>query len=177
MKYIVYRDNKVLHILDKAPVSVSKGLDVARCEVVPTYNRAKGEYLEVFNIQEHTETYTEKEPREVKKVDELTGEEYTDTEYEEVVKTRPYKTCELVVMVDNKLLKSLRLRQLKSWFDNEYRYYAEKFTRFNALNIGEVIYDKFFGTTYSNINDLYLKAESVRAEINTLETEIFIEQY
>ena len=175
MKYIVYREanHRVYNnnILDKAPISVSKGLDVARCEVVPTYNRAKGEYLEVFNIQEHTETYTEKEPREVKKVDELTGEEYTEPEYVEVVKTRPYKTCELVVMVDNKLLKSLRLRQLKSWFDNEYRYYAEKFTRFNALNISDVILDKIFNITYFNLNDLYLQAEKVRTEIKKLEVQ------
>lgn len=173
MKYIVYKKaNNRIHnneILDQPPKDLTETLGVARCDFIPKLNT--GEYLEVFNIQEHTETYTEQVEKEVLKVDEQ-GNEYTDTEYEEVVKTRPYKTCELVVMVDNKLLKSLRLRKLKSWFNNEYRYYAEKFTRFNALNIGEVIYDKFFGITYSSINDLYLKAESVRAEINALETEI-----
>ena len=150
MNYIIYEENKALKILDIAPKTITKGYEIARCDFVPNYNQENGEYLEVFNIQEHTETYTEKG----------------------IEKQRTYKTCELVVMVDNKLLKSLRLRQLKSWFNNEYRYYAEKFTRFIALDISEVIFDKFFGITYSNINDLYLKAESVRAEINNLETEI-----
>lgn len=172
MKYIVYKDNKVLHILDKAPISVSSDLSIARCDFIPKYNKANGEYLEVFNVQEQTEIYTEKEPKEVKKVDEATGEEYTDIEYIDVEKIRAYKTCELVKRVDEKNLKRIQLRKLKSWFDNEYRYYAEKLTRFVALDIAETVIDKVFGTIYLNLNDLYIQAEKIRTEINDLEEEL-----
>ena len=99
MKNIVYyKENlKVKHngILNQMPSGVTEGLDIARCEYIPPLNI--GEYYEVYNVQEHTETYTVKEPREVKKVDEF-GEEYIDTEYVEVQKQRPYKTCELSVV-------------------------------------------------------------------------------
>ena len=95
MKYIVFRNSKVLHILDKEPISVSQGTSVARCDYIPNLN--VGEYHEVFNVQDHIETYTDKEEVEVVKTDELTGEEYTETEWVEVEKTRPYLTCELLV--------------------------------------------------------------------------------
>lgn len=172
MKYIVYKkSNNRVHnneILDQPPIDLTDTLGVARCEFIPKYNQANGEYLEVFNIQEHTETYTEKVGKEVLKVDEQ-GNEYTDTEYEEVVKTRPYKTCELTVKQDESILKANRLRFLKSWFNNEYRYYNEKLTRFKALSISEIVIDSTFNIVYSNLDALYIQAEKVRAEINELE--------
>lgn len=99
MKYVVYneKNNKVQNIYDVKPFSVMKGSAIAMCEVIPPINKANGEYYEVFNIQEHTETYTDKEPQMVKKIDELNNEEYTITEYVEVEKTRTHKTCELLV--------------------------------------------------------------------------------
>jgi hypothetical protein len=170
MKYIVYFNDtlkvKRNGISDVAPASFSDTLSVARCDNIPPLQL--GEYYEVYNIQEHLETYTEKEEREVKKVDEE-GIEYPDTEYVDVEKTRPYKTCELRVKVNEKVVKRIRLRKLKAWFDNDYRYYTEKLTRFNALGIDEVVTDKTFNLTYTNLNELYTQAENVRTEINELE--------
>lgn len=174
MKYIVYYKKtlkvKQNGILNQMPVSMTDSLDIARCENIPPLNI--GEYHEVTNLQEHTETYTVKEPREVKKIDEISGEEYIDTEYVDVEKTKTYKTCELAVKVDEKSLKRIQLRKLKSWFDNEYRYYNEKLTRFAALNMAETVTDKVFGTIYLNLNNLYIQAEKIRAEINSLEEEL-----
>jgi hypothetical protein len=169
MKYIEFRDNKVINIHDNEPKHILYG-SVARCDYIPPLNI--GEYHEVFNVQEHTETYIEQEPREVKKVDEETKEEYIDTEYIDVEKTRIYKTCELAVKVDEKSLKRIQLRKLKTWFNNEYRYYNEKLTRFAALNMAETVTDKIFGMIYLNLNDLYIQAEKIRAEINDLEEEL-----
>ena len=118
MKYIVYKksNNRVYNdtILDQPPSDLTDTLDVARCETIPTLKT--GEYLEVFNVQEHTETYTEKEPKEVKKVDEQ-GNEYTDIEYEEVKKERSYHTCELkVVELPNKaqLIEEKKIRDYEN---------------------------------------------------------------
>ena len=169
MKYIVYKDNKVLHILDKAPIGVSEGVEIARCEYVPKLNI--GEYHEVFNIQEHLETYIEKEAREVKKVDEF-GEEYTATEYVEVEKTRPYKTCELRVRVNEKAVKTIRLRKLKAWFDNDYRQAFEKFTRWKALDKQESVFDETFNVLFTTIDELFVYGERVREEIKALKEEL-----
>lgn len=176
MKYIVYKksNNRVYNdaILDRPPNDLTDTLDVARCETIPTYNKANGEYLEVFNIQEHTETYTEKVEKEVLKVDEQ-GNEYTETEYEEVVKTRPYKTCELCVKQDERIVKAYQLRKLKSWFDTEYREYFEKFTRWEVLGIQDAIIDELFDITYNSIVELYEQGEKIRNEIKTLKQEIY----
>lgn len=170
MKYIAYKNNKVLYILDKAPIGVSEGVEVARCDYIPPLNT--GEYHEVYNVQEHIETYTEKEPREVIKVDEVNGEEYPDIEYVEVEKQRPYKTCELRVKVDEKAVKIIRLRKLKTWFDNDYREAFEKFTRWKAMEIFEVVTDKVFNIDYASLEALYRQAEIVRGEIKSLEVEL-----
>jgi hypothetical protein len=160
MKYIVYRKDtlqvKRNGILDQPPIDLTDTLGVARCETIPTYNQANGEYLEVFNIQEHTETYTEQVGKEVLKVDEQ-GNEYTDTEYEEVVKTRPYKTCELVVMVDNKAVKKKRIAELKSKL-KETDYQAIKYAE------GELSFEEF-----SPIKET---RKGWRFEINALEKEL-----
>lgn len=172
MKYVICKDNKVLDIVNKEPVSVSKSVIIARCKNIPKINKANGEYYEVFNIQEHTETYTVKEPKEVIKIDEATGEEYPDTEYVEVEKDRTYFTCELTVKQSEKTVKRIRLRKLKNWFNTEYRYYNEKLTRFKALGIFESVTDKVFNLTYASLDDLYMQAEKIRNEINELETEV-----
>ena len=173
MKYIVYsnKTNKVIpnHIYDEEPTSITKGTSVARCEYIPKLNL--GEYYEVFNVQEHFETYTEKEPKEVTKVDEF-GKEYIDTEYVEVEKTRPYKTCSLIVKIDTICVKKHQLIKLKRWFDKDYRETFEKFTRWQALGKVESVHDDVFNVTYYTINDLYVQGEFVRATIKTLETEL-----
>lgn len=170
MKDIVFKDNKVLHILDKLPIGVSEGVKIARCEYIPKLNL--GEYHEVYNVQEHIETYTEKEPKEVKKVDELTNEEYIDTEYVDVQKQRPYKTCELRVRVNEKAVKTIRLRKLKAWFDNEYREAFEKFTRWKALGKQESVFDETFNVLFTTIDELFVYGERVREEIKALKEEL-----
>lgn len=167
MKYIVYikANNRVLPngVLYKEPTIIPNGLGLARCEIVP-----QGDILTVVNLQAKTEKYTVKEPKEVVKVDEENNE-YTETEYVEVEKEREYQTCEIVASVDNAKVIRNQIQKLTSWFNNEYRYYNEKLTRFNALGVIESVVDKVFNITYSSLYDLYVQAEKVRAEIKELE--------
>jgi hypothetical protein len=168
MKYIVYKkqDNKVLHILDKEPIAISDNLGLARCEAIP-----QGDKFSIANLQEKTEKYTDLEAKEVVKKDEQ-GNEYIETEYVEVEKEREYQVCELLASVDEKKPIRNQIAKLKNWFNNEYRYYNEKLTRFEALNIAEVVVDKVFNITYLSLNDLYVQAEKVRTEIKELEVSI-----
>lgn len=169
MNYIIIKDNKVLDVSNKEPISVSEGVVVARCDNIPPLNNANGEYYEAINIQEKSETYIIKEPKEVFKKDEATGEEYPDVEYVEVEKERTFYTCELSVKQSEKSVKRIRLRKLKSWFDTEYRYYSEKLTRFKALGISDIVIDSTFNIVYTSLESLYIQAEKIRAEINELE--------
>lgn len=156
MKYIVIKDNKVLDIANKDPISVSSGVIVARCENIPPLNKANGEYYEVFNIQEHTETYTVKEPREQTFKNEY-GEEYTETEYVDVVKTRNYKTCDLIVMVNNKAVKRRRIAELKAKLSKT-DYQAIKYAE------GEITAEDYLSTKEMR--------KAWRFEINSLEKEL-----
>lgn len=110
MKYIVYNKEtlKVLHILDKEPISISDNLAVARTEVVP-----QGDILTVTNIQPKTEKYIVKEPKTVLVKNEETGEEYEDYEYVEVEKEREYFSCEVIGTVDQKKVIRNKIAQLK----------------------------------------------------------------
>ena len=170
VKYVIISDNNI-EIRVQKPTSVTKGVIVAECDTIPRLNRSNGEYYEAVNIQEHSENYTEKEKIYVDKTDE-NGYIYTEESWVEVEKTRNYFTCELVVKQNEIRVKRLQLKKLKSWFNNEYRYYNEKLTRFAALNIAEVVTDKVFGTMYLNLSDLYIQAEKIRGEINALEEEL-----
>ena len=170
--YIIFdKNNKiVINQVVERPNTILNGQEIAICNNIPKYDKSLGEYLTVTNLQEKTEKYMGHDFVEKEVV--IDGETQPITEAIKVEKERKYLTCDLIVSFNNKKFKENKIAELKRWFNNEYRYYAEKFTRFLALGIDEPIHDKFFDITYSNINDLYLKAESVRAEINKLETEV-----
>lgn len=107
MKFIIYdkKTLKVIRIMNKEPIALTDNLGLARCEIIP-----QGDNFSVSNIQTHTEQYIIKETKEVAKVDEE-GNEYTETEYEEVVKTREYQTCKLVAKVYTEEQIALRKRK------------------------------------------------------------------
>ena len=148
MKYISFNKKyKVLEISEQYPKT---DLSVARCENIPQYDAKKGEYLEVINLKAF---YGD---------DIIVIEKETDF-------VPLYYTCELIVKVNENILRQNKLKTLKDWFDNDYRYYSEKLTRFKALDIYEVVYDKLFGITYTSLNDLYIQGEKVRVEIKNLE--------
>ena len=83
---------------------------------------------------------------------------------EEIYVYIPYTESEKQRIINDK-----KIEELKKWFNNEYRLYNEKLTRFQALDIKEEIYDEYRNKTYLTLNDLYLEAEKVRLEINDLE--------
>lgn len=169
MKFIVYEKKtlKVLHILDKEPISISNSLAVARCETVP-----QGDILTVTNIQPKTEKYTVKERKTVLVKDEETGEEYEQTELVDVEKEREYFTCEIVGAIDEKKATRNKINKLKDWFNTNYRMYNEMLTRRASLGIEKGCADKIRNKTYCTLNDLYLEAENVVEEINQLESQL-----
>lgn len=63
----------------------------------------------------------------------------------------------------------VKISELKSWFNNNYRMYVEMLTRRESLNISDTIIDSYRNKTYTNLNDLYLEAEVVASEIKNLE--------
>lgn len=95
--YIIFEKDskKVYQVLDKKPIAISNTLEIARCDNVPKYNPAQGDYLTVTNLQEKTEKYIEKEYTE--KEVEIDGEIQLVTEAIEVEKERKYFTCDLIV--------------------------------------------------------------------------------
>lgn len=111
MKFIVYEKDtlKVIHILDKEPIALTDNLGLARCEIIP-----QGDNFTVANIQNHTKQYVIKEPKEVVRIDEE-GNEYTETEYEEVIKTNEYQTCKLMAKVYTE--EELTIKQRKHYED------------------------------------------------------------
>ena len=169
MKYIIYEKKtlKVLHILDKEPISITDNLAVARCETVP-----QGDYLTVTNIQPKTEKYTVKEPKIVLVKDEVSGEEYEETQHIEVEKEREYYTCDIIGTVDEKKVIRNKISKLKDWFNNNYRMYNEMLTRRASLSIEKGCIDRVRNKTYYSLNDLYLEAEIVVEEINELENQL-----
>lgn len=58
-----------------------------------------------------------------------------------------------------------KIRDLRVWFDTEYRYYAEKYQRFIRLGID----DESGKSGQTMLYDLDIQAEKTRAEINRLE--------
>lgn len=73
----------------------------------------------------------------------------------------------------NRRLKVIgQINEKRAWFDYSYRQYFEKLMRFEALEIQEAVEDKARSKSYSTLNDLYLEAEIVRAEINELEQQL-----
>lgn len=96
MYIIFYKDSKkVRNVYSQKPASISNNLEIARCDNVPKYNEAQGEYLTVTNLQEKTEKYIAKET--VEKQIEVDGEIQTVIEEIEVEKERNYFTCDLIV--------------------------------------------------------------------------------
>ena len=88
MKYIIYNKetNKVIHILNKMPVSFSDCLDVARCETIPS-----GKKFIVTNIQ------TVKEEFITRTAETVTLETGMQKEIvRAVTNTRHFKTCDLI---------------------------------------------------------------------------------
>lgn len=91
-----YKDSKrVYRIFSKKLASITNDLEIARCDNVPKYNEANGDYLTVTNLQEKTEKYIDKEY--IEKEIEIDGELQVVTKVIEVEKERPYYTCDLVV--------------------------------------------------------------------------------
>ena len=169
MKFIVYEKKtlKVLHILDKEPISITDNLAVARCENIP-----QGDILTVTNIQPKTEKYIVKEPKIVEIKDEATGEVHEETKYVEVEKEREFFTCDIVGTVDEKKVVRNSIIKLKNWFNTNYRMYNEMLTRRKALGIEKACDDKVRGKVYSTLGELYQEAEKVVEEINQLETQL-----
>lgn len=95
--YIIFEkeSKKVERVLGKKPSSITNNLEIARCENVPNYDMANGEYLSVINLQEKTEKYTVKE--EVENEITVGEQKFTDIVEVEVEKERKYLTCDLIV--------------------------------------------------------------------------------
>ena len=96
MYIIFYKDSKRVHkVLSVKPVTITSTLEIARCDNIPKYNEAQGDYLTVINLEEKTEKYIDKET--VEKEVEIDGEMQKVTEAIKVEKERPYFTCDLIV--------------------------------------------------------------------------------
>jgi len=86
--------------------------------------------------------------------------------------TEKEKTIEQTwTIVDYNPTPAEQCANLRYWFDNYYRQYNEKLTRFAALGIEEPIEDPIRKKTYNTLMDLYTEAEIVRDEIHQLENE------
>ena len=129
MKYITYFKNtlKVNGIFDKEPIAITNNLALARCGTIP-----QGDKFTVANLQDKTERYTVKEPKEIVKVDGQ-GIEYTETEYIEVEKERIYQTCELQAIQPT--TNELEERQAKEYEKLVERLIRQKYSLSNELAI------------------------------------------
>lgn len=169
MKFIIYNKEslRVVHILDKEPISITDNLAIARAETIP-----QGDILTVTNIQPETEKYTVKERKLITVKSEETDEEYEKYVTEEVEKEREFFTCDIIGTVDERKVIYNKINKLKDWFNNNYRMYNEMLTRRATLGIEKGCVDKVRNKTYYSLNDLYAEAEIVVAEINELEEKL-----
>ena len=165
--YIIFKKDskKVFQILGKQPVAISSTLEIARCDNIPKYNEAQGEYLTVTNLQEKTEKYIDKEYTE--KEIEIDGELQVVTEEIEVEKERKYFTCDLIVSFNYEKYKANKIAELKSKLQKS-DYVANKLTEVvaNAMSSGDNAKLNEFLLEYSQIlND----RQAWRDEINSIE--------
>ena len=166
MYIIFYKDSKkVRNVFRQNPVAISNTLEIARCDNIPKYNEAQGEYLTVTNLQEKTEKYIDKEY--VEKEVEIDGELQTVTEAIEVEKERKYFICDLIVSFNYEKYKANKIAELKSKLQKS-DYVANKLTEVvaNAMSSGDNAKLNEFLLDYSQIlND----RQAWRNEINSIE--------
>lgn len=151
------------------------------------YNELKTEELSNYNLEEgylkqDVLIYNIPEVKEVKEVSHIEPIDGYKNCYKTVIDVKAVKGIpahtekeKIYVFIPyteeekQRKLNDKKIANLKNWFDKNYRYYSEKLTRFEALDIVEGVIDNIRGKTYSSLIELYQEAENVRKEINDLE--------
>lgn len=163
MKYIIYdkKTLKIVRIMNKEPIALTDNLGLARCESIP-----QGDNFKVSNIQTHAENYIEKEPKEVTKVDEQ-GNEYTETEYEEVVKTREYQTCEIMPKIYSQT-------EINNKKDKEYELLVERLIRqkYSQSQVEAILNNYIDGTENEEYKTEFVELQNYRKQCKAKAKEI-----